>query len=221
MKQYGMGPNGAIVTSLNLFATKYHQVLDFCEDTWKRTQNLQYLFLDTPGQIEVFTWSASGTIITESTACAFPSVVLYVIDTVRNLTASTFMSNMLHACAIMFKTKLPFILVFNKIDIVSPEPIVRWMQDVDYFLESRRAATADDDGGGASSTFMDSLVYSTALLLEQFYKNCTYTCISAETGEGLEELFALIEQSREEYNTVYLPIVEDRRKMRETIELER
>ena len=31
MKQYNLGPNGGIMTSLNLFATKFDQVLDFLE----------------------------------------------------------------------------------------------------------------------------------------------------------------------------------------------
>ena len=30
---------------------------------------LRYVLLDTPGQIEVFTWSASGSIITETLVC--------------------------------------------------------------------------------------------------------------------------------------------------------
>ena len=29
MKQYGLGPNGAILTSLNLFATKFDQVVSW------------------------------------------------------------------------------------------------------------------------------------------------------------------------------------------------
>ena len=32
------------------------------------------MFIDTPGQIEVFTWSASGQIITETLASSFPTV---------------------------------------------------------------------------------------------------------------------------------------------------
>jgi len=32
----------------------------------ERSQDHEYIILDTPGQIEVFTWSASGTIITET-----------------------------------------------------------------------------------------------------------------------------------------------------------
>lgn len=67
------------------------------------------------GQIEVFTWSASGTIITETLASTFPTVVLYVMDTVRSSNPVTFMSNMLYACSILYKTKLPFIIALNKV----------------------------------------------------------------------------------------------------------
>ncbi len=103
MKQYGLGPNGGIVTALNLFATRFDQVLGFCE---KRSASnaLDFIFLDTPGQIEVFTWSASGSIITESLANAFPTCILYVVDTPRNLSPVTFMSNMMYACRYVSKT---------------------------------------------------------------------------------------------------------------------
>ena len=63
MKQYNLGPNGGIMTSLNLFATRFDQVLKFID---KRITDSSYVLIDTPGQIEVFTWSASGSIITEA-----------------------------------------------------------------------------------------------------------------------------------------------------------
>ncbi|XP_067150654.1 GPN-loop GTPase 1 isoform X1 [Apteryx mantelli] len=116
MKQYGLGPNGGIVTSLNLFATRFDQVMKFIE---KRQNASKYVIIDTPGQIEVFTWSASGTIITEALASSFPSVVVYVMDTSRSTNPITFMSNMLYACSILYKTKLPFIVVMNKVVGVS------------------------------------------------------------------------------------------------------
>lgn len=58
----------------------------------------RYILVDTPGQIEVFTWSASGAIITDSLAFAFPTVMVYVVDTPRATNPTTFMSNMLYAC---------------------------------------------------------------------------------------------------------------------------
>ncbi len=44
----------------------YLQVLALCEK--KRDPPLEYIIVDTPGQIEIFTWSASGAIITEAFA---------------------------------------------------------------------------------------------------------------------------------------------------------
>ena len=38
MKQYGLGPNGGIVTSLNLFSTRFDQVLTFIEKKGSQCQ---------------------------------------------------------------------------------------------------------------------------------------------------------------------------------------
>lgn len=112
MKQYNLGPNGGIVTTLNLFSTKFDQVIDLVE---KASEDHSYVILDTPGQIEVFTWSASGTIITEGLASQFPTIIVYVVDSARSVNPVTFMSNMLYACSILYKTKLPFIVAINKV----------------------------------------------------------------------------------------------------------
>ena len=109
MKQYSLGPNGGILTSLNLFSTKFEQVIDLID---KRKNELEYVFIDTPGQIEVFTWSASGQIITETLAATYPTVLIYVIDTLRCMDPVTFMSNMTYSCSILYKTKLPFLFSF-------------------------------------------------------------------------------------------------------------
>lgn len=58
-----------------------------------------HIILDTPGQIEIFTWSASGAIITDAVAATFPTVVAYIVDTPRCAAPATFMSNMLYACS--------------------------------------------------------------------------------------------------------------------------
>lgn len=77
MEQYNLGPNGAIVTSLNLFSTKIDQVIKLIE---KKKDRINNVVIDTPGQIECFIWSASGAIITESFASEFPTVIAYIVD---------------------------------------------------------------------------------------------------------------------------------------------
>ena len=69
------------------------QVIQLCEK--ERDPPLQFILADTPGQIEIFTWSASGSIITQAFASSFPTMIAYVIDTPRCMSPQTFMSNML------------------------------------------------------------------------------------------------------------------------------
>ena len=89
--------------------------------------------IDTPGQIEAFSQSASGQIITESLGCSFPTVSLYVADTVRCENPNTFMSNMLYSLSILYKSKLPLLIVFNKTDVLDHSFAEKWMRHFDEF----------------------------------------------------------------------------------------
>ena len=51
MKQYQLGPNGGIMTALNLFSTKFDQVMSLLE---QRADELKHIFVDTPGQVGTF-----------------------------------------------------------------------------------------------------------------------------------------------------------------------
>lgn len=174
MQTYNLGPNGAILTSLNLFTTKFDQVLDLIQS---RSKDLDHVLVDTPGQIEIFTWSASGTIITDALASAGPTVVVYVVDTPRCTAPATFMSNMLYACSILYKSRLPFVVVFNKTDVQSADFALEWMSDFEAFqraLNARPATqTAVQNASNEEPTYMNSLINSMSLVLEEFYTHLT------------------------------------------------
>jgi hypothetical protein len=133
-----------------------------------------YVTIDTPGQIEIFTWSAAGAIITEALGRRFPCVIVYVVDTVRCESPLTFMSNMLHACSILYKARLPFVVVFNKIDIMPCDFALEWMQD----FESLQAAIKDD------SSYSASLINSMSLVLDEFY-----SLLKVSKNQGLQGYF--------------------------------
>lgn len=195
MKQYKLGPNGGILTSLNLFTTRFDQVLDLLA---KRTE--QHIIIDTPGQIEIFTWSASGTVITDALAANYPTVIAYIVDTPRCVKPATFMSNMLYACSIMYKTRLPMVLVFNKTDVEPAYFALDWMQDVLLFQE---ALTNDE-------SYMSSLVQSMSLVLEEFYRTLRVSSISAFSGDGMDEFFEKLQEATEEFEKEYRPEFERR-----------
>ncbi|KAF3546915.1 hypothetical protein DY000_02009738, partial [Brassica cretica] len=155
MKQYNLGPNGGIMTSLNLFATKL-------KNDFHHSYQLDYVLVDTPGQIEIFTWSASGAIITVLQPSQLLSPMWLI--TPRSTSPIIFMSNMLYACSILYKTRLPLVLAFNKTD---------WMEDFEVF----QAAIQSDN------SYTSTLANSLSLSLYEFYRNIRSVGVSAITGE--------------------------------------
>lgn len=200
MEDYNLGPNGAIVTSLNLFSTKIDQVLSIVK---KRSDNFKQCIVDTPGQIECFVWSASGSIITEAFATEFPTVIAYIIDTPRSSNPSTFMSNMLYACSILYKTKLPMIVVFNKTDVRDADFAKEWMTDFEAFQESLRSNAELNDETSNGSGYMASLINSMSLMLEEFYSTLDVVSCSAYTGAGFDDFLKAVDDKVDEYNDLY------------------
>eukprot|EP00246_Nothoceros_aenigmaticus_P008386 TRINITY_DN23028_c0_g1_i1.p1 TRINITY_DN23028_c0_g1~~TRINITY_DN23028_c0_g1_i1.p1 ORF type:complete len:374 (+),score=112.45 TRINITY_DN23028_c0_g1_i1:101-1222(+) len=205
MKEYHLGPNGGILTSLNLFATKFDEVVGLIE---RRAESLDYVLVDTPGQIEIFTWSASGAIITEAFASTFPTVVVYVVDTPRATNPSTFMSNMLYACGILYKTRLPLLVTFNKVDVAKHQFAVEWMEDFEAFQ-----AAVDSD-----TSYTSSLSRSLCLVLDEFYRNLRNVGVSAVTGEGMEDFFEAVDASATEYLESYKVELDQKLKEKEQAE---
>lgn len=198
MENYQLGPNGAIVTSLNLFSTKIDQVIGLLE---KKNDTFDYCIIDTPGQIECFVWSASGSIITESLASTFPTVIAYIVDTPRNSSPVTFMSNMLYACSILYKTKLPMIVVFNKTDVKKCDFAKEWMEDFESFQQAIRDDQDNDSNMG--SGYMGSLINSMSLMLEEFYSQLDVVGVSSYTGDGFSDFMKAVDKKVDEYEEYY------------------
>mmetsp|Transcript_68368 Transcript_68368/g.79607 ORF Transcript_68368/g.79607 Transcript_68368/m.79607 type:complete len:318 (-) Transcript_68368:66-1019(-) len=199
IQQYRLGPNGGIMTTLNLYATKFHQVISILE---KKAASglLDWIIVDTPGQIEVFTWSASGQLITEALASTFPTVVLFVADTTRCVSPQTFMSTMLYSSSIMFKTQLPLLLALNKSDAVDHNMMVEWMRDPDALQDAVRG----------NKNYSATLTQSLALFVHEYYETMQAVGVSAVTGLGMDELRAALEAAKETYASEFLPLVKRR-----------
>ena len=186
MHQNNLGPNGAILTSLNIFSTNIDKIIDLLQ----KKDELNYIVLDTPGQLEVFSWSASGKLISDSFSSIFPTVLIYIIDIPRCNNPNTFASNMLYALSIMYKMRLPLIVVFNKKDIEKENKVFEWVKDYESL---QNALNSNND-------YISSFSQSLTLVLNEFYKTINYVAVSSKTGEGFDELLEKCDNLLKNYN---------------------
>lgn len=190
MKDYILGPNGAILTALNLFSTRFDQVLKIIQ---KKTNLIEFILIDTPGQIEIFTWSASGSIITESLSKNFPAIMFYVIDSARTINPITFVSNILYSCSILYKTRLPLIMILNKIDITSVDFLREWLSDNESF----------DRALEKENFFAGSFARSLSLTIDVFHKKIPFLNISASEGTGSSNILRYLFRIWKEFSNEF------------------
>lgn len=96
------------------------------------------------------------------------------MDVVRCNSPITFMSNMLYACSILYKSKLPFIIALNKTDLQDHKFILSWMTNFEQFLDALEN----------EKSYVSNLSRSMALMLDSFYSEITAVGVSATENKG-------------------------------------
>lgn len=145
----------------------------------------------------------------------------------------------------MYKTKLPFILVFNKTDVQPHDFALEWMSDFEAFQSALSQGNATESidvkpymagsntntgghprgtlggGGEDGGSYMNSLMNSMALVLDEFYNNIRAVGFSSITGQGLPDLKEAIASARKEYMDEYRPELERIKAMKKQKEEDR
>lgn len=170
MEKHNLGPNGAITTSLNLF------LLDI--DKHITPKNSDYIIIDTPGQIESFTWSSPGYILRDFFRNIGNLVMIYVVDSEVSQDPSVFMSNMIYSISLMCRYEVPVLCTFNKTDLFKSDKIEKWIRNYEEFRMSLN-----------EEEMTTPLLGSLALYFEEFYNEIETVSVSSKTGIGKEEFF--------------------------------
>lgn len=139
MAEQGLGPNGAQVAAADLVALNAKELADVLE-----TFQTNYVLIDTPGQIELFTFRASGPIMIDAFG-RDESALLYLNDPALVKTPSGFISSVMLSATMQFRHSLPFINVLSKSDMLPEEDlerIVKWSLDPFALYEALFAESA-------------------------------------------------------------------------------
>jgi len=126
MEEHGLGPNGAQVVAADLLAMNAGEIQETMD-----TFRTNYFLIDTPGQMELFTFRESSRVVIDAFGRE-DSALFYLNDPALVKTPSGLISSVLLSATAQFRHVLPFVNVLSKSDLLSPEELERvlaWSED--------------------------------------------------------------------------------------------
>jgi len=140
MEKYSLGPNGALIFSADLLATRLSGLQEEIE-----SYGAENVIVDTPGQMELFAYRESGEYIVREMK-ADSKVLLFLLDPLLASTPVNFLSLALLSASVGLRLNLPRISVLTKRDLDSEgtRRIGDWSKDSTGFEEAL-AKTRDSE----------------------------------------------------------------------------
>ena len=177
MEEHGLGPNGAQVLAADLLAMKAGEVSEVME-----TFRTGYFLIDTPGQMELFTFRESSRVVIDAFGRE-DSALVYLNDPALVKTASGMISSVLLSATALFRHVIPFVSVLSKSDLLSPEEletIVKWSLDP---LELYDALMQD---AATPKTLLDVEFFKSMETIGVYRKLLP---VSSEASTGFEDVY--------------------------------
>jgi GTPase SAR1 family protein len=128
MEEYGLGPNGALIMAADLIADSVEKISEEVEEF-----KPDVVLVDTPGQMELFAFRASGPYIA-SELTREPKAIVYLFDAVFSLSPLNYVSNLFLSAAVYNRFLIPQVHLLSKCDLLPKEEadtIVDWSTDPD------------------------------------------------------------------------------------------
>jgi len=182
MEAHDLGPNGALVLAADLIAEEAERLGGEIEELQS-----DVVIVDTPGQMELFAFRASGPYIAEELTKA-PKAIVYLFDAVFSFNPLNYVSNMFLSAAVYNRFFLPQVHVLSKCDLIPPEEverIVEWSTEpeaLELVIEEKLSGTRM-----LLSRDMMQAIHRLGLEFELIP-------VSGKTNEGLIELSGALER---------------------------
>jgi GTPase SAR1 family protein len=182
MEKYGLGPNGAVILAADLIADKIGDITQEVE-----TVDADIVLVDTPGQMELFAFRASGPYIVNELTKE-PKALVYLFDAVFSLNPFNYVSNMFLSAAIYNRFFTPQLHLLSKIDLIQKEKIeqiIEWSSNLEALETS-----IDNNLEGTKRLFSRNMMQAICQLGLKF----KLMPVSAKTNEGLIDFNAYLER---------------------------
>lgn len=182
MKEYNLGPNGALIMAADLLAEETETLSGEVED-----MNADLVLVDTPGQLELFAFRASGQYIAEELTKE-PKALVYLFDSVFSLNPLNYVANMFLSAAIYNRFLFAQVHVLSKCDLMPREKVD---SIVDWSARPQALEKAIDERLKDTKRLLSRDMMRVILRLGLSFPLIP---VSAKTNEGLVNLNTALER---------------------------
>ena len=182
MKEYKLGPNGAQVLAADLIAIDLKMLEERLAE-----YRADYIIFDTPGQLELFVFRSVGKIVIDGLGRK-NSMTLFLIDPSLSTTPANFVSQLMLSAITQFRLGIPMVNVLTKVDLIDKEAldmIMEWGKNVDRLHEDLMVK---------NPSLYYQLTEGMINVIKELQAHTNMIGISSETWEGMEDLYAIIQQ---------------------------
>lgn len=117
MEKYELGPNGALIMAADLIADEVENITKDIEAV-----DADLVLVDTPGQMELFAFRASGPYIVNELTRE-PKAIVYLFDAVFSINPLNYVSNMFLSAAVYNRFFQPQVHLLSKCDLIPKKEV--------------------------------------------------------------------------------------------------
>ncbi|MCS7126077.1 MAG: ATP/GTP-binding protein [Aigarchaeota archaeon] len=175
-----LGPNAALIATIREVVRHIEELADEVN-----SHNVDFVIVDTPGQLELFAFRKEGRILTKYIGVG-GKVMFFLLDPMFCAVTRNFVASMFLASSIYLTFQLPMIQVLNKIDAVPRkyiDRIERWSESIDSLIV---------DIENSSKRLLMHLSREIAEAVHSIVSSIPIIPVSSINMEGFQELHGML-----------------------------
>lgn len=181
MEKHELGPNGAVILAADLIADEIENVTRDVE-----AANADLVLVDTPGQMELFAFRASGPYIVNELTKE-PKALVYLFDSVFSVNPLNYVSNMFLSAAVYNRFFQPQVHLLSKVDLLPKKEVDKI---TDWAANPHVLESAINELEGAKRLFSRNMIRAISQLGLKFM----LMPVSAKTNDGLNNVNTILER---------------------------
>lgn len=181
MERYGLGPNGALILAADLIADEIESITRDIDSA-----NADLVLVDTPGQMELFAFRASGPYIVNELTKE-PKALVYLFDAVFSVNPLNYVSNMFLSAAVYNRFFQPQVHLLSKCDLLPKKEVKKI---ADWSANPKALEQAIETLEGQKRLFSRNMMRAISELGLKFL----LVPVSAKTNEGLNNINVVLER---------------------------